>query len=468
MSTDDDVHVARSEESLGRYKLNARLLPHQHDGVRWMMEREQRPAFAGGVLRGGILADEMGLGKTMMMIALCCANPVATTLVVVPKSLTDQWVQEIRRITDIKCVHLSDKYGSVNDIRRAPLSHPIVVCTYEYLQRMSFDIEFNRVVLDEGHRIRNAKSKTYQCVSSISSDTRWVITGTPLMSRPRDVRTLACWIAGVPTLPTTFAVESMILRRTYDTLGCERLKLPPCDVKTHLVDLTQHEKAVYNQIVRRGTETCSEEGRQHVLKTVTMLQQCIVSVEFVGATAIGVGAKLLKLMEIVEDKNARRILVFTHHRNEMGVVSMACERSGCMVREMHGQTSSQERGMLATWFNDVSESDTERRVLVINVTVGSVGLNLQSSDTVCMLSPDWTPSVELQAVARAHRIGCDHKVTVHKIIARDTIDEHVLRLQSKKMDHVVKLFGDDSLRAKMGMWGHLNDDETAEAVLTYV
>jgi len=116
------------------------------------------------------------------------------------------------------------------------------------------------------------------------------------------------------------------------------------------------------------------------------------------------------------------------------------------------------------WFNDTD--GTDRRALVTNLVVGGVGLNLQATDTIIFVSPDWTPSLEMQAVARAHRIGCSHRVTVHRIIARGTIDEHVARMQSRKLDEVAALFDDQRVRKRFG--GHLMDPADVQSILTPV
>ena len=428
-----------------------RLLPHQHDGVRWLAQREAESSS-----RGGILADEMGLGKTIQMLAHMCRFS-KKTLIVVPKSLVGQWLEQLSIFTTLQHVHLRLALGSINDVRRAARTTDVCLATYEFLN--SFDFQgatFERIVLDEAHRIRNSRSKTHQRVASFPCSVRWAITGTPLLSRKRDFASLVSWISPGANVPSSV----IMLRRTFDDLGSERVKLPPCEFINHVVELSPHEKAVYNGLVAAGKRATDED---HVLRTLFKLQQCLVSLAFVDEPCIGPGTKVLRLIDLATNKAIRRLLVFTHHRNELDVAAMACEHAGCIVVSMDGQTPLADRGSITSWFNDTNTND-ERRALVTNLNVGGVGLNLQATDTIIFLSPDWTPSLEMQAVARAHRIGCSHKVTVHRILAKGTVDEHVSRMQTKKLGEVAALFEDDRVQRRFG--GKLMDPTNVQSILS--
>jgi len=410
-----------------------RLLPHQHDGVRWLLEREECAT------PGGILADEMGLGKTVQILAMMCRNH-RKTLIVVPKSLVGQWANQIREFTTLQHVHLCHGLGSKNDVRHAARTTDVCICTYEYAVSFDFDgATFDRIVLDEAHRIKNTRSKTHQRIAAIPARIRWAVTGTPLLSRKRDFCSLVEWIGARSASP-----NDIMLRRTFEDVG-ERVKLPPCNFDTHTVDLSDNERRVYNKIVAEGKEVPMDDAS--LLRTMFRLQQCLISLDFVGEPCIGVGSKILCLMDIAGDRNVNRLLVFTHHRNELDVVAAACEYSGLLVETMDGTTPCAKRQTVANWFN---EKTNERRALVTNMGVGAVGMNLPAADTIIFVSGDWVPGIEMQAVARAHRIGCSHRVTVHRIIARGTVDEHVARIQTKKLDEVSRLFDDPRIRARFG------------------
>ena len=69
---------------------------------------------------------------------------------------------------------------------------------------------------------------------------------------------------------------------------------------------------------------------------------------------------------------------------------------------------------------------------LISLKAGGVGLTLTQADYVYMMDPWWNPSVEAQAVNRAHRIGQDRRVNVYRLVAQDTIEEKVCQLQAHK------------------------------------
>ena len=82
----------------------------------------------------------------------------------------------------------------------------------------------------------------------------------------------------------------------------------------------------------------------------------------------------------------------------------------------------------------LSKATNESLLFLISLKAGGVGLNLTAADTVIHFDPWWNPAVEAQATDRAHRIGQQRVVTSIKLIARDTVEERVLRMQEKKSE----------------------------------
>jgi SNF2 family DNA or RNA helicase len=78
------------------------------------------------------------------------------------------------------------------------------------------------------------------------------------------------------------------------------------------------------------------------------------------------------------------------------------------------------------------QEDEAVPVFLISLKAGGVGLNLTGADTVIHVDPWWNPAVEAQATDRAHRIGQERVVTSYKLIARDTVEEKILKLQERK------------------------------------
>ncbi|KAK2744248.1 hypothetical protein FQN57_004333 [Myotisia sp. PD_48] len=210
--------------------LAVKLLPHQIEGVAWMVEKETGQKKTRGVLpKGGILADDMGLGKTIQTIALLLSNPrppvVAShddsdtgkgkekekrkkkeipstvkkgTLVVAPLALIKQWESElesrVERSHRLKvCVYhgaARTKHGNELD------KFDVVITTYGTLSSEHgkktgcFGIHWYRVVLDEAHSVKNRNAKATQAVYALESWYRWCLTGTPLQNNLDELQSL--------------------------------------------------------------------------------------------------------------------------------------------------------------------------------------------------------------------------------------------------------------------------------------
>ena len=84
-------------------------------------------------------------------------------------------------------------------------------------------------------------------------------------------------------------------------------------------------------------------------------------------------------------------------------------------------------------------------MFLISLKAGGTGLNLTSADVVIHFDPWWNPAIEDQATDRAHRIGQKDIVEVIKLIAKDTIEENIIKLQEDKREIVNSVISDESL-----------------------
>ncbi|KAI9167044.1 matrix-associated actin-dependent regulator [Paramyrothecium foliicola] len=212
-------------------QLKATLLPYQRQGLAWLTSQEAPQLPEQGtdtavqlwkqdgngrywnaashfvtssppkLLSGGILADDMGLGKTLQIISLILTGGPGSTLIVAPVSVMSNWEQQIRRhvreeyMPSILVYHGDKKLGA-DDLMR----YDVVITSYGRLARerdagvnkalLSQAHEWRRVVLDEGHTIRNAKTKVAQAACEVKAQSRWVLTGTPIVNSVKDLQSL--------------------------------------------------------------------------------------------------------------------------------------------------------------------------------------------------------------------------------------------------------------------------------------
>jgi SNF2 family DNA or RNA helicase len=156
-------------------------------------------------------------------------------------------------------------------------------------------------------------------------------------------------------------------------------------------------------------------------------------------------SKIRQLESILREIGREKTLIFTHWKTEMGLIEDVCAELGVITGTIHGSLSIEERSAVIDAF-----TEGETQVVICQIACGACGLNLTAAKHVIFPSLDWSPSQHLQALARAHRIGQVHTVTVHYLVARGTIDEHVLSKCNFKLNEASTILQDERIMQKMG------------------
>ena len=111
---------------------------------------------------------------------------------------------------------------------------------------------------------------------------------------------------------------------------------------------------------------------------------------------------------------------------------------------LHGGTPMRQRQQMVEGFQR-----GDKRVFLISLKAGGLGLNLTGANYVIHLDPWWNPAIEQQATDRAYRIGQQQKVTVYHLIAEHTIEEKILRLHDTKRSLADSLLEGSDMSHKM-------------------
>ena len=158
------------------------------------------------------------------------------------------------------------------------------------------------------------------------------------------------------------------------------------------------------------------------------LRQACCHPRLVPGQQLDASAKLALLVDRLETAAAdgHKALVFSQWTSLLDLVEPRLREAGIDFVRLDGTT--QQRGDVVARF----QADDGPPVFLISLRAGGVGLNLTAADHVFLLDPWWNPAVEDQAADRAHRIGQERPVLVHRLVAQDTVEERILALQESK------------------------------------
>jgi superfamily II DNA or RNA helicase len=384
------------------------------------------------------------------------------SLIVMPLSLVHNWLQEIRKFAPtLRALQHTGPARATS--LRAFSGYDLVLTTYGTVRN---DVEFlsqyrfNYVILDESQVIKNAESKTFQAIKRLDAMHRLVLTGTPIENSLSDLWSQFSFInpgmlGSMSFFKEEFVqpvernqderqrvklkklIEPFILRRTKGEVAGE---LPPLTQVTRYCEMTEAHRSIYesrksqvrNMILEQVEREGMDKSRFFILSSLMKLRMLAnhpllaePDYEFDSGKFQVVRANLEKLLS-----EGHKVLIFSQFVKHLNIYRDYFEEQGLPYSLLTGQVPENERQVLIRKFQE----DPERRVFLISLRAGGVGLNLTGADYVFILDPWWNPAVELQAINRAHRIGQDKKVFVYKFITRETVEEKILLLQQKKSD----------------------------------
>jgi SNF2 family DNA or RNA helicase len=426
-------------------------LPHQEDGIRWMVEREDDAACCGGVL-----ADDMGLGKTFQTIGLLKNGHTHRTLIVCPPALMTGWADELQACNLRVClleagVWVSKSAPTVRG-RTDDAVQWVFLTTYTKMTRYTQRLDpFGRIILDEGHLIRNgvetARFRAAMAASEHASS-RWILTATPIQNGHRDWENLCAF------LRADTKTDNLMLRRTMgelrtgvrDNSGLTSLPLAPNYIQ-HALHIGAPD-AVETRVFRALCDRLDDaQLNPHisgliVLELYLRIQQFLVHPQlYVEAMRrrgwprpdwTGTSTKWTSALTVIKDAIAESVptIVFCQFQREMEMMEDAVMAAGGRpVRIRSGADVAVARAA-ATRGAPV--------IAIVQIVAGGAGLNLQFCQRIVFLSQHWNPAVVHQAVGRAVRIGQTAVVDVHVFHVVDDVltnlDRRMLAMHQTKIE----------------------------------
>ncbi|WP_217164947.1 DEAD/DEAH box helicase [Streptomyces sp. AC512_CC834] len=385
-----------------------------------------------------MLGDEMGLGKTIQAIAALAhlaAGGRTHFLVVCPASVLVNWTREIETRSTLRAMplHGPDRQDAFTDWRERG---GVAVTTFESLRGFPEPDggELAMLVVDEAHSVKNPQALRSQAVDRWAAHGEHVLfmTGTPMENRVAEFRNLVRMLdPGVAdrledgtglagSVAFRKAVAPVYLRRNQTDVLTE---LPSLQHTDEWEELSAGDEEAYREAVADGN-------------FMAMRRAAYARPEK--------SAKLGRLREIVREagENGLKVVVFSHFRNVLSVVEDDLDTKdtkdtlvgagpgahGRVFGPLTGAVPPARRQQIVDEFTAASGP----AVLLAQIQAAGVGLNLQAASVVILCEPQIKPTIEHQAIARAHRMGQVRPVRVHRLLATGGVDERMVRMLERK------------------------------------
>ena len=390
------------------------LRPYQVMGVKYILHQEKV-----------LLGDEMGLGKTVQAIATMVSlqNTGATHFMVVcPASVLTNWCREIReksKLTVTK-IHGYSKDRALNSWMK---TGGVAVTTYETTSRFNFSENFtlSLLVVDEAHYIKNPQARRSASVTAVAerSERLLFMTGTALENNVDEMITLISLLqpqianlvinkkslASAPSFRRTIA--PVYYRRKQEDVLSELPELNDTPVWCTL--LPEEEEIYENTLIQRK--------RQEARRLSWQIEN------------LDKSSKAIRMMEIIKEAEAdgRKVIIFSFFLKTIEkIIDYLGDRC---TNPINGSVSPERRQQIIDEF----EKAPAGTVLPAQIQAGGTGLNIQAASVVILCEPQFKPSIENQAIARAYRMGQTRSVLVYRLLCANTIDELLTeRLRAKQ------------------------------------
>ena len=424
-------------------------LSHQKESIQKLVENKKY-----------ILADDMGLGKTTSTIIAALESGAKKILIICPASLKINWQREIANYTD-RSVYISEGKNFSQE-------HDFVIINYDIIKNFHnvkkksesqiLDSNFDLVVVDEAHYIKNGQAQRTKLINDLVKkvDRLWLLTGTPMTSRPMDYFNLLSlvdspvaknWMAyairycsgyqfnagGRKIWNVTGASNLEELRDRTAGLTLRRLKEDVLDLPDKIIT------PVYLRLKSKAYEEIMGEYYDWYDKNPDESKS--LTVQFTKLTKIRqviADEKIAQTIELAENiiEQGKKVIIFCNFTDSL---SKICEHFGKTAVRVDGSTPKHERQNSVDQFQD----NEKIKVFVGNIKAAGVGLTLTAAEAVIMNDLSFLPSDHSQAEDRAYRYGQKNNVLVYYPIFENTIEGIIYDILNNKKQVIATVMGDN-------------------------
>ena len=435
-------------------------LQHQKESIQKLVENKKF-----------ILADDMGLGKTTSTIIAALETGAKKILIICPATLKINWKREIE--------NYSDRSIFISEGKTFSTEHDFVIINYDIIKNFHdtkkkdesqvIAANFDLVVVDEAHYIKNPTAQRTKLINDIAKnvDRLWLLTGTPMTSRPMDYFNLLHLIES-PVAKNWMAYAIRYCsgyqfnvggRKVWNVTGSSNLEelrdrttgLVLRRLKENVLDLP--EKIITPVYLRLKSKAYEEVmGEYYDWYDKNPEESKSLTVQFTKLTKVRqiiADEKILQTIEIAENiiEQGKKVIIFCNFTDSLNKI---CQHFGKTAVKVDGSMSKPERQHSVDNFQ---ESD-KVKVFVGNIKAAGVGLTLTAGEAVIMNDLSFLPSDHAQAEDRAYRYGQKNNVLVYYPIFENTIEGVIYDILNNKKQVIATVMGDN-----------LNSSDMAEEIL---
>ncbi|SET03640.1 DEAD/DEAH box helicase [Paenibacillus sp. NFR01] len=444
-------------------------LPHQIDTARKVLFEMSGRA---------ILADEVGLGKTieagLVLKEYLVRGLVSKVLILVPASLVLQWVRELNAKFGISAVAQKKSYSWGNDIVVASMD----TAKRDPHKELLINGEFDMLIIDEAHKLKNKKSTNYQFVQQLRKKYCLLLTATPVQNDLSELFNLITLLKpGQLGNQGEFAANFVVDKRQpknevqlrgelskvmiRNRRGEGPVSFTKRNVRNIPLTLSDEEKTLYDGVTAFVKDQYQEaDGNlSSMLSLVTLQREVCSSRDAVFITLVNLIKKLpensprrdrmMELLQLIRGVKANtkaetamelirtmneKVILFTEYRaTQEYLLNYFSERGLKCVAYSGGMNRGKK-----DWMMDLFRG---RAQVMIATEAGGEGINLQFCHHMINFDLPWNPMRVEQRIGRVHRLGQTNDVMIYNLSTNGTIEEHILHLLHEKINMFEMVIG---------------------------
>ena len=424
-------------------------LSHQKEAIQKLVENKKY-----------ILADDMGLGKTTSTIIAALESGAKKVLIICPATLKINWKREIENYSD-RSIYIAEG-------KNFSTEHDFVIINYDILKNFHdskkkddsqiLSANFDLVVVDEAHYIKNAQAQRTKVINDIVKrvDRLWLLTGTPMTSRPIDYYNLLSlvdspvaknWMAYVIRYCSGYQFK-VGARKVWNVMGSSNLEelrertsnTITRRLKEDVLDLPDKIiTPVYLRLKSKDYEELMGEYFNWYEKNPDESKS--LTVQFTKLTKVRqviANEKISQTIELAENilEQGKKVIIFCNFTDSLNQI---VEHFGKSAVKVDGSMAKHDRQYSVDQFQE----NEKIKVFVGNIKAAGVGLTLTAAEAVIMNDLSFLPSDHSQAEDRAYRFGQKNNVLVYYPIFENTIEGVIYDILNNKKQVIATVMGDN-------------------------